>query len=62
MNNLREVLSGPMHTGRWTQYWKRRRDGKVRRFMKILWMIFGIVALLAFVGLGVLLAALIVGV
>lgn len=61
MNDLREILSGPIHTGRWTQYWQRRRDGKVRRIMKIFWLIIGATALLAMFGIGILVAAMIVG-
>ena len=50
-----------MHTGRWTQYWRRRRDGKVRRAMKLFWIIMGLTALLAMFGIGMLFLAVIGG-
>lgn len=61
MSNLREVLNGPMHTGRWTQYWRRRRDGKIRRAMKPFWLIICLIALVAIFVIGLLIAAMIAG-
>jgi len=59
--DLGTILHGPMHTGRWTQYWRRRRDGKVRRAMKLFYIIMGLTALLAMFGIGMLFLAVIGG-
>jgi len=61
-NNLREVINGPLYTGKWTIYWRIRRAAKVRKYMKIFWLLMGVTALLAMFGIGMLLAALIAGV
>jgi hypothetical protein len=61
-NNLREILNGPIHTGKWTIYWCRRHESKIRRYMKIFWLVCGVVMLISFVLIGALLGALIFGV